>query len=130
MKRAMSGAIPLVIAIVLLAACDRSKIAPRLTTAIDVQRTGPTAVSIKAHVKNLHNRGTVPLDVEVLAQPKQASGWGSRVRVIHPAPFVLNDKESRDLTTTLVTTTGVRATLIVKEAERGLLVVTKTAQAE
>jgi hypothetical protein len=43
---------------------------------------------------------------------------------------VLNDKEARDLTATLVTTTGVRATLIVKEAERGWLVVTKTAQAE
>jgi hypothetical protein len=126
----MKRAILLVTAIALLAGCDRSKIAPRLDTAIEVQRTGPTAVSIKAHVKNLHNRGTVPLDVEVTAEPKQASGWGSPVRVIHPAPFVLNDRESRDLTTTLVTTTGVRATLIVKEAERGWLVVKKTASAD
>ncbi|MGD0619753.1 MAG: hypothetical protein ABSB67_19060 [Bryobacteraceae bacterium] len=126
----MKKAILLVIAMALLAACDRTKIAPRLDTAIQVQRTGPTAVLIKAHVKNLRNRGTVPLDVEVTAEPKEPSGWGSPVRVIHPAPFVLNDKEARDLTTTLVTTTGVRATLIVKEAERGWLVVTKTAQAE
>ncbi len=87
----MTRAILVVAAIALLAACDRSKIAPRLTTAIDVQRTGPTAVSIKAHVKNLRNRGTVPLDVEVTAEPKRASGWGPAVRVIHPAPFVLND---------------------------------------
>lgn len=126
----MKRAILFVTAIALLAACDRSKIAPRLDTAINVRRTGSTAVLIRAHVKNLHNRGTVPLDVQVVAEPKQENGWGSPVRVIHPAPFVLNDKEARDLTTTLVTTTGVRATLIVREAERGLLVDTKIASVD
>jgi hypothetical protein len=50
--------------------------------------------------------------------------------VIHPAPFVLNHQEARDLQTSLVTSNGVRATLTVKEAERGLTVVQKTATIE
>jgi hypothetical protein len=112
----------LALLIALAPACDRAKIAPHLTTDITVQRTGPTAVLIKVHVKNEGDRGTVPLDVEVTTAPNQP--------VIHPAPFVLNRQEVRVLETSLATSAAVRATLTVKEAERGLTVVTKTAKAK
>ncbi|MGA2186041.1 MAG: hypothetical protein ABSH47_23750 [Bryobacteraceae bacterium] len=115
--------IPLLVLLIALAsACDRSKISPQLTTAITIQRTGATAVQIKVHLKNDGDRATVPLDVEVTAAPPRS--------VIHPAPFVLNHQEARDLQTSLVTSNGVRATLTVKEAERGLTVVQKTATIE
>ena len=112
----------LVLLIALASACDHSKISPQLTTAITIQRTNPTTVLVKVHVKNDGDRATVPLDVEVTAAPRQS--------VIHPAPFVLNHQEARDLQTSLMTSTGVRATLTVKEAERGVTVVTKTATIE
>jgi hypothetical protein len=112
----------LVLLIALAPACDRSQIGPRLTATIEVQRTAATAVRIKVHVKNNGDRATVPLDVEVTVAPKQP--------VIHPVPFVLNHQESRDLETSLVTSSSVRATLTVKEAERGLTVLTKTATLE
>jgi len=112
----------LVLLIALGAACDSAKISPHLTTAITVQRANPTTVLIKVHVKNDGDRATVPLDVDVTTAPHQP--------VIHPAPFVLNHQEVRDLTASLATSTAVRATLTVKEAERGLTVATKTAAAE
>jgi len=114
------------LALAMLASCDRSKIAPQLTATIAAQRNSPTSVLIKVHVGNERDTATVPLDVEVTAEPRQPSGWGEPVRVIHPVPFVLNKHESRDLQTTLVTSAGVRATLTVREAERGLIVVRTT----
>jgi hypothetical protein len=122
--------LPIVLLIALAAACDRSKISPQLTTAVTIQRTNPAALLVKVHVKNDGERATVPLDVEVTAEPRQPSGWGPPVRVIHPVPFVLNHQEARDLQTLLVTSTGARATLTVKEAERGLTVATRTATIE
>jgi len=114
----------------LLAACDRTKIAPALSTNLSAIRAGATSILIKVHVQNQRDTPTVPLDVEVTAQPRQPSGWGEPVRVIHPAPFVLNKHEFRDLQTTLVTSAGARATLTVHEAQRGLTVAVKTATAE
>jgi hypothetical protein len=120
----------LILLIFALAACDKEKIAPRLTATITAQRTSPTSVLIKVHVGNERDTATVPLDVEVSAEPRQPSGWGEPVRVIHPVPFVLNKHESRDLQTMLVTSAGARATLTVREAERGLTVVTRIAAVE
>jgi hypothetical protein len=117
----------LILLVFVLAACDKEKIAPRLSTGITAERTSPTSVLIKVRVQNERDTATVPLDVEVTAEPRLQSGWGEPVRVIHPVPFVLNKHESRDLQTTLVTSAGARATLTVREAERGLTVVVKTA---
>lgn len=111
----------LILLIALSTACKNSDIGPHLNANLALQRTGPTTVLIKVHVKNLGARATVPLDVEVTA-PSQP--------VIHPAPFVLNHDEARDLQTSLVGSIGLRATLTVKEAERGLTVVTKTVTLE
>jgi hypothetical protein len=112
----------LVLLIALVPACDSSKIAPHLSTDITLKRTNPTTVLIKVHVKNLGDRGTVPIDVEVSTAPRHP--------VIHPAPFVLNGHEVRDIETSLTASTGVSATLNVKEAERGLPVANKTATIE
>ncbi|MGA3025360.1 MAG: hypothetical protein ABSF98_11355 [Bryobacteraceae bacterium] len=114
--------LPTVLLIALGAACDRAKISPHLSADITIQRTSPAVVRIKVHVKNDGERATVPLDVEVTAGPERL--------VMHPVPFVLNHQETRDLETSLATSAGVRATLTVKEAERGLTVVTKTATIE
>ena len=113
-----------------LAACDRGKIAPQLSATLTAQRSSPTSVLIKVHVRNERDTASVPLDVEVTAAPRRPSGWGAPIRVIHPAPFVLNKHESRDLETTLITSSGARAMLTVREAERGVTVMTKTAAVE
>jgi hypothetical protein len=108
--------------IALTAACDSSKISPHLSADITLQRTSPAAVLIKVHVKNDGDRGTVPIDVEVTT--------GQQQPVIHPAAFVLNHQEVRELKTSVASSMPVRATLTVREAERGLTVVTKTASVE
>jgi hypothetical protein len=113
----------LVLLIALTSACDSSKISPHLAVDISLRRASPTAVAIEVRVKNEGERGTVPLDVLV------TTGADQRV-LLHPVPFVLNRHEVRDLKTTLLASTGVRATLTVREAERGLTVVTKTASLE
>ncbi len=114
--------------LVLLAACDRSNIAPRLTTSIVVKHTEANHAMILVHVKNEKNRGTVPIDVQVTAEPKTTEGWGTPVTVVHPAPFVLNRKEARDIRTVVPASPAMRFTLKVKEAERGLPVTMKTAE--
>lgn len=113
---------PLALLIALTCACDSGKISPHLSTNITLQRTNPTTVLVDVHVKNDGDRGTVPIDVEVTTASHQP--------VIHPVPFVLNHQEVRELKTSLVTSTAVRATLTIKEAERGLTVATKTATVE
>jgi hypothetical protein len=112
----------LVLLMAFATACDSADIGPHLTTTIALQRTGAGATLIKVHVKNESDHATVPLDIEVTTAP------GSPV--MHPVPFVLNHGEVRDLQTSLATSSAVRATLIVKEAERGLIVVTKSAALE
>jgi len=116
----------LMMLIIVLAACDKEKIAPQLTAIVTARRSSPTSILIKVHVRNERDTASVPLDVEVTAEAHRPTGWGETVRVIHPVPFVLNRHESRDLQTTLVTSTGARATLTVREAERGLTVVRAT----
>jgi hypothetical protein len=112
----------LVLLLALTSACNNPDISPHLTTDITLQRINPRTVLVKVHVKNDGDRATVPIDVEVATEARQP--------VIHPAAFVLNHQEVRTLETSLATTTGVRAVLTVKEAERGLMVVTKTATLE
>ncbi len=114
--------------LLLLSACDRSNIAPRLTTSIDVKPTDADHAALLVHVRNEKNRGTVPIDVQVTAEPKTPAGWGTPVTVIHPAPFVLNRQEARDIRTIVPSAGGMRFTLKVKEAERGLPVATKTTE--
>jgi len=112
----------LMLLLALATACENSNITPHLSTDLTLRRTDPTTVSIVVHVKNDGDRGTVPIDVAVTT--------GATQPVIHPAAFVLNHQEVRELKTSLTTTASVQATLTVKEAERGLIVVTKTARVQ
>jgi len=112
----------LVLLFALVAGCNNSGISPHLATDISLKRTGPTAVLITVHVKNLGSRGTVPIDVEVDTAPHQPA--------IHPAAFVLNHQEVRELSKSISASGAVHATLIVKEAERGRLVATKRANVD
>ena len=114
---------PLLFLLIALATgCSNSAISPHLDAEIILKRTSPTTVLIRTRLKNLGERATVPIDVEVTA-----SNQGS---VIHPAAFVLNRKETRELDKSIESPAPVHATLVVKEAERGLTVVTKTAGAQ
>jgi len=109
----------LVLLIALTSACNNADISPRLTADITLQRINPTTVLVKVHVKNDGDRATVPIDVAVTTD--------AHLPVIHPAAFVLNHQEVRTLATALETSAAVHATLTIKEAERGLGVVTKSA---
>jgi hypothetical protein len=116
----------LLLTLLLLGACDRANIAPWLSTGLDVKQAGANRAAILVHVKNEKSRGTVPIDVQVTAEPRTAAGWGVPVTVIHPAPFVLNGQESRDIRALVPASSALRCTLTVKEAERGLPVATRT----
>ena len=111
----------LVLLIALTVACDRSKIAPHISASLTMQRSTATDVVVKVRLKNTGSRATVPLEVEVTA---------GGLPVIHPVPFVLNHGETRDLQTEVMASSGARATLVVKEAERGRLVAKKTAKVD
>ncbi len=107
---------------VMLVSCSNPSIQPRLSTDIKMKRRDAGTVVITVHVKNDGDRATVPIDVAVTTATGQT--------VIHPAAFVLNHQEVRELKTSVNTAAAVQATLTVKEAERGLVVVTQTATVE
>ncbi len=75
-------------------------------------------------VKNLEDRATTPLSPEVVVQTRTGSSWDKPVSEIHPAPFVLNKKEQRDILKVVHTSADlVRATVTIKEQESGRVLV-------
>lgn len=75
-------------------------------------------------IKNLEDRATTPLTPQVMVQTRTGSAWDKPVAEIHPAPFVLNKKEQRDIMKVLHTNADVmRATVTVKEQESGRLLI-------
>ena len=112
----------LAVSLIVLGACDRGQIGPRLTVDLRLQRSGPRDMLVRAHVKNEGDRATVPLNVTVTA--------GDGTLLLHPVPFVLNHGEVRDLQTSVLGPVSLKATLKVSEAERGLTVATRTATLE
>jgi hypothetical protein len=102
---------------------------PQLTTSLDVQKQSGDLIVVKLKVMNLEDHATVPLNVELTGQAEKNGHWDKSSSLLHPAAFVLNAKEQRDITKFWRTQAeAVRTTLVVKEQERGNLLKTEKAE--
>jgi hypothetical protein len=103
--------------------------APQLTTSLDVQKQSDGLIVVKLKVANLESRATVPINVELTGQAETNGHWDKPSSLLHPAAFVLNGKEQREITRFWrIPADAVRTTLIVKEQERGNLLKTEKAE--
>ena len=116
----------LALLVVVLAGCTHP---PQLTTSLDVQKQSGDLIVVKLKVANLEDHATVPLNVELTGQAEKNGHWDKSRSLLHPAAFVLNAKEQRDITKFWrIQADAVRTTLIVKEQERGNLLKTEKAE--
>lgn len=80
-------------------------------------------------VTNLDNGATVPIAIEVTGQARTGSHWDKPTTLLHPAAFVLNRKERREITKLWhIQADAVRTTLVIKEQETGNLLKSEKAE--
>ena len=121
MKKAFMVALMLV-----MAACARP---PKISTSIAVTRKSPDIVTVTLRVKNLENRPTTPIQIDLTAQMRSGNSWGMAESILHPAAFVLNRNEQHSITANLKTDAdAIRSMLVVKEAETGNVLKTERVQ--
>lgn len=107
------------ILLLLLAGCAKP---PQIATSLDVQKQSDNLVLVKLKVTNLEDRATTPLNVEITGQYRSQGQWTRSESLLHPAAFVLNRKEQREITKLWrVTADAARLTLVIKEQETGNL---------
>jgi hypothetical protein len=111
----------LVLMLLLLALCGCAH-PPQIATSLDIQKSSNDLVLVKLKVTNLEDRVTVPIAIELTGQARTNGQWSKPETLLHPAAFVLNRKEQREITKLWrVQADAVRTTLIVKEQETGNL---------
>jgi hypothetical protein len=111
----------LVLMLLLLALCGCAH-PPQIATSLDIQKSSNDLVLVKLKVTNLEDRVTVPIAIELSGQARTNGQWSKPETLLHPAAFVLNRKEQREITKLWrVQADAVRTTLIVKEQETGNL---------
>jgi hypothetical protein len=127
----MKTAMPLKISLPLLAAVVLLSCAqpPHITSSLDIQKQPEGVIVVKLKVANQENRATVPINIELTGQAEKDGHWDKSSSLLHPAAFVLNAKEQREITKFWrIQADAVRTTLIVKEQERGNLLKTEKAE--
>ncbi len=78
---------------------------------------------------NLEDRATVPIAIELTGQAETDGHWDKPSSLLHPAAFVLNRRELREITKVWrVPADAARTTLTVKEQESGHLIKTERAE--
>jgi hypothetical protein len=93
---------------------------PQLATSLDIQKSSDGLVLVKLKVTNLEDRVTVPIALELTGQARTKDQWSKPEVLLHPAAFVLNRKEQREITKLWrVQADAVRTTLVLKEQETG-----------
>lgn len=93
---------------------------PKISATVDITRRSPDTVLVMLRIKNLKERATTPIAPEVVVQMRSGNSWDKPVSAIHPAAFVLNRHEQRDIFKVLHTSADlVRTTLTIKEQENG-----------
>ena len=96
----------------------------RISATLDITRKSNDIVWLMLRIKNLEERATTPIAPEVIVQTRTGTTWDKPVSEIHPAAFVLNKQEQRDIFKVLHTSADlVRATLTVKEQENGRVLI-------
>jgi hypothetical protein len=107
----------LFILLLVLAGCARP---PQLSTTINIQKKSDELILVTLKVVNLENSVTTPINVEVIAQARTNGRWEKPDTLLHPAAFVLNRQEQREITKYWkIQADGVRTTLVIKEQETG-----------
>jgi uncharacterized lipoprotein YajG len=114
--------IPILIAALLLSGCAKP---PNLDISMSVEQQGAGLIFVKVKVANRENHATVPIALDVTGQSENGGHWDKPSTLLHPAAFVLNKKEQREITKFWrVPAQAARATLTVKEQENGNLLKT------
>lgn len=104
--------------LVVLAGCAHP---PQLATTVDIQKKGDLILVI-LKVTNTEDRATTPIALEITGQSRSNGQWDKPATLLHPAAFVLNRKEQREITKLWrIHADGVRTTLVIKEQENGHL---------
>ena len=107
----------LMIVLLALSGCAQP---PQVATSLDVQKSSDGLVLVKLKVTNLEDRVTVPIALELTGQARTNDQWSKPEVLLHPAAFVLNRKEQREITKLWrVQADAVRTTLALKEQETG-----------
>jgi len=114
------------LAILSLSGCAK---APKLDVTMSLDKQNANLIFVKVKVINTEDRATVPIAIEVTGQAENNGHWDKASTLLHPAAFVLNRKEQREITKLWrVPADAARATLTVKEQERGFLLKTERAE--
>src|ERR1700733_257575 len=103
--------------------------APKLDVSLSLDKQNADLIFVKVKVVNTEDRVTVPISLEVTGQTETNGHWDKASTILHPAAFVLNRKEQREITKLWrVPADAARTTVTVKEQERGLLLQTERAE--
>jgi hypothetical protein len=109
-----------------LAGCAK---APVLDVSLSLDKQNADLIFVKVKVVNTEDRATVPIAIEVTGQTQTNGRWDKANTLLHPAAFVLNKKEQREITKLWrVPADTARTTLTVKEQESGRLLKTERAE--
>jgi hypothetical protein len=102
---------------------------PQLATSLDLRKQPDGAILLKLKVTNLEDRVTVPIAIDLTGQSETDGHWDKASTLLHPAAFVLNRKEQREITKLWrVQADAVRTTLVVREQETGNLLKSEKAE--
>src|SRR5271166_5989795 len=103
--------------------------APKLDVTLSLDKQNANLIFVKVKVVNTEDRATVPIAIEVTGQSQSNGHWDKVSTLMHPAAFVLNKKEQREITKLWrVPADAARTTLTVKEQENGNLLKTERAE--
>jgi hypothetical protein len=95
---------------------------PKLDISMSMSKQSSDLIFVKVKVVNLENTATVPIAIEITGQAETNGHWDKVSTLLHPAAFVLNKKEQREITKLWrVPAEAARTTLTVKEQETGNL---------
>jgi hypothetical protein len=102
---------------------------PKLDVSLNLEKQSSGVIFVRVKVTNTENRATVPIAVEVTGQAQTNGNWDKPSSLLHPAAFVLNKNELREITKLWrVSADAARTTLTVKEQESGNLLKTERAE--
>ena len=96
---------------------------------MDIRKQSDGLILVKLKIANTEDRVTVPIALDLSGQAQVNGKWDKPASLLHPAAFVLNRKEEREITKLWrIQADGVRTTLVVKEQETGNLLRTEKAE--
>jgi alpha-L-arabinofuranosidase len=114
------------IAVVLLATGCATTHSPKVDVSMSIDKQNANLIFVKVKIVNTENTATVPISIEVAGQTENNGHWDKASTILHPAAFVLNKNEQREITKLWrVPADAARTTLTVKEQERGNLLKTE-----